>query len=1354
MTTTRLSDIAKQEQEFPEWFSRNTKGDFVTEGDVDEYEGAQAWIQQMRGCPRFGIGGGKGYQQDWLVMEDILSHFPFHTSAIGEYQMLLYWWLPKIFTGYKFENCSKSERHLFTFGQVRYFPPTHTTPSGTVSMLDMDQTADMRTCLSMHVVVDIEHVRHFYTKPLTLLGLDRLMQRPPASTNATFEPSSHIPLRTSVCFVDWMGGALGVEQRIDDQHLQFPVTGPAVDALLALAKNKTAKPTVLILVDRAKTYRSRATGLTLWIDAVVRSSNASGVKKLLYDHERLLQTTEVYVNYQVPLVDMPLMVGSLSGVPGFGEPKDLDLRTAGSIIVNGNAQQITDQIQLAINEAFVFKDKTKWLFSCECRSLDHKTPFNSTSTLKVHLTITHDVVVHVPRIGKPTKTKKKKLKPTDIPLSHLLTFIGVTSCEEFRAAATAALDRLPANLGVWLQRLIDRTRFEEGVDTDFLSRHYSAIVGKPPGEILELFREQFLPHCPDTSSKLHFFLGILSRFAIAVVLDQWDDRDAQESTWVASSGSTIALLHRQLAKRWEGKIEAVFEKAMAKDEELNAASVADYKLRSGSATYHIKTKHFSVTSSDSKQGSTQDRIMGTTAFSSRAQMAMNNKTLKKEHKHKGPRSFKNDNFGKMCPVTTPEGGPTGLSNSQPVSTHLSRGVDVGVVQRIVLSLPSVLGDDSAPAVGVDPSVTRKWNRLSTVHVNGHLVGKLGLGTDHFVKTFVTLRRRGIIPYCISVTIENNGCAVRCGPGRILTPYYVAERAHMLEAVLAEVLSGGNPSTPDRLRPATLPGGLITELSNRGIVEWLDSYEQRDKFVAGSRGDVELTRPAVLPESMLDWEPATHALIVAASVLSPTASLIPWIQCNQTPRAIYFVSQFKASMGFSNPDAAFNRVPAKVFSLNYPQRALVRTRFERVLETHFDRESVYSQSLIVAWMTVDFVIEDAIVVAKGAAERGVGMHYEYNNQSFTTQDKHVIFQKPGPNTILRKLDSESFYAAIGDDGLPVKGRYVKKGDIILGKVRPIYSLNEQGQEIVRYRCCSAMSNHSGYVSNVSFHRLNSNMGRVVTVQLREHCYLQPGDKLSNRHGQKGCVAILIPDVDMPFNSQGIRPDIIVNPHSFTSRMTIGCMLEALGCKAAAVNGESFVDASAWTDPIVAVGRFRHALMSNGYHPMGQEQLFSGHTGQPIAGSFFMAPVNTMFLTHKVKNKAYARGRRGPVDSKTRQPTQGRAQYGGLRTGEMEEEILQQYGSIYFGNELNKLSDPHIVYVCKQCHLIVSPPPAVGLRTGGRSAEDMHDVCQNHPCQFCRMRSVVAIDGTWSCYGMLVPIMTCLNVKTELEVRERS
>ena len=114
----------------------------------------------------------------------------------------------------------------------------------------------------------------------------------------------------------------------------------------------------------------------------------------------------------------------------------------------------------------------------------------------------------------------------------------------------------------------------------------------------------------------------------------------------------------------------------------------------------------------------------------------------------------------------------------------------------------------------------------------------------------------------------------------------------------------------------------------------------------------------------------------------------------------------------------------------------------------------------------------------------------------------------------------------------------------------------------------------------------------------------GDKFSSRHGQKGVVGLIAPQADMPFNDQGICPDLIMNPHGFPSRMTVGKMIELIAGKAGVLDGNRRYGTAFGGDSISSISS---ALVAHGYHYGGKEFLTSGLTGEPMRSYVFFGPV---------------------------------------------------------------------------------------------------------------------------------------------------
>ncbi|PHU06115.1 DNA-directed RNA polymerase III subunit RPC2 [Capsicum chinense] len=198
----------------------------------------------------------------------------------------------------------------------------------------------------------------------------------------------------------------------------------------------------------------------------------------------------------------------------------------------------------------------------------------------------------------------------------------------------------------------------------------------------------------------------------------------------------------------------------------------------------------------------------------------------------------------------------------------------------------------------------------------------------------------------------------------------------------------------------------------------------------------------------------------------------------------------------------------------------------------------------------------------------------------------------------------------------------------------------------------------------------------------------GDKFSSRHGQKGVCGTIVQQEDLPFSERGICPDLIMNPHGFPSRMTVGKMIELLGSKAGVScgrfhYGSAFGEPSGHADTVDAICE---TLVKHGYSYNVKDFLYLGITGMPLQAYIFMGPIYYQKLKHMVLDKIHARGI-GPRVTMTRKPTEGRSRNGGLHVGEMERDCLLAYGaSMLIYERLMLSSDPFEVQVCRKCGLL--------------------------------------------------------------------
>lgn len=185
------------------------------------------------------------------------------------------------------------------------------------------------------------------------------------------------------------------------------------------------------------------------------------------------------------------------------------------------------------------------------------------------------------------------------------------------------------------------------------------------------------------------------------------------------------------------------------------------------------------------------------------------------------------------------------------------------------------------------------------------------------------------------------------------------------------------------------------------------------------------------------------------------------------------------------------------------------------------------------------------------------------------------------------------------------------------------------------------------------------------------------------GQKGTCGLIIPECDMPYTKNGLKPDIIINPHAIPSRMTIGQLKETLLGKVLVELG-MFGDGTSFGD--LDVKTIAQHLQNQGYESYGNEVMYDGLSGEQLNASIFIGPVFYQRLKHMVNDKQHSRAI-GPMVNLTRQPAEGRSRDGGFRIGEMERDVMLAHGISRFCRErLYDVSDKYSVHVCKKCGLI--------------------------------------------------------------------
>ena len=230
--------------------------------------------------------------------------------------------------------------------------------------------------------------------------------------------------------------------------------------------------------------------------------------------------------------------------------------------------------------------------------------------------------------------------------------------------------------------------------------------------------------------------------------------------------------------------------------------------------------------------------------------------------------------------------------------------------------------------------------------------------------------------------------------------------------------------------------------------------------------------------------------------------------------------------------------------------------------------------------------------------------------------------------------------------------------------------------VKIKIMEIVSNYQGKFDELDYDRERKITGvesgedadqgvvKSVKVYIAKKCKMQVGDKMAGRHGNKGVVAKVVPEEDMPHLPDGTPVEICLNPLGVPSRMNVGQVLEThLGwaCKKLGIKVATPVFDG------ISESRVREYLDEAGLPTTGKSVLFDGQSGEPLAQEVVVGYMYMLKLNHLVSSKIHARAV-GPYSLITQQPLGGKAQYGGQRFGEMEVWALEAYGAAYTLQEL--------------------------------------------------------------------------------------
>lgn len=478
-------------------------------------------------------------------------------------------------------------------------------------------------------------------------------------------------------------------------------------------------------------------------------------------------------------------------------------------------------------------------------------------------------------------------------------------------------------------------------------------------------------------------------------------------------------------------------------------------------------------------------------------------------------------------------------------------------------------------------------------------------------------------------------------------------------------------TKDHVRKLKKKEISLNDLLEEGIVEYIAPEEHENCLIAESIDELFKNKNNVTMQySHCDIE---------QSILGLAALMSPYGNHTQPARITHSTNHARQSGGWYALNFPFRTDKNRFFQF-YNEIPLVKTFTHDITNNGHSLIPSNGSNVIIAYASYGGNNqEDSAIVNQASIDRGLfnGAFFRYE---MVELKKGEIFTNPDI-AITKNLKPNASYEKLGEKGFIRRGSIVRYGDVIIGRVAKITRLPSD-QHMYQYTDKSVVYRLSepAVVEDILTPRgVNDEIFGII--KLRYERPLRTGDKLSSRCGNKSIVATMLSQSDMPFTESGMTPDLIINPHSFPSRMTIGQLIETTVGKICSRRG-TLTDGTSF----LPIDHFQiiEELLKLGYRYNGLERMYNGQTGEYLDSAIFIGPNLEERIQKFVLDDEQVVAGSGPTDATTGQPLGGKHVQGGLRVGEMENWGLASHGAML--NMYEKLSidsDGRTVYICRNC-----------------------------------------------------------------------
>jgi DNA-directed RNA polymerase II subunit RPB2 len=805
----------------------------------------------------------------------------------------------------------------------------------------------------------------------------------------------------------------------------------------------------------------------------------------------------------------------------------------------------------------------------------------------------------------------------------------------------------------------------------------------------KIFKQDLLPHLGEDIPKKIVFLGLMTNKLLNVILgrNEVDDRDALHNKRIEPPGILLGQLFRQNWKKMLNEIGTHFKKKNQSN--ITPINVIG-QIKPSTIEQGLKTALATGIwgMNKTKKGVAQplQRLSWPQGISYLRRIlspSMDESTAKVI----SIRHINNNQTQLLCPVETPEGGKIGIVKSLAMMATISTQ---NLSQYDVIKTLLKHNEHIKHPADID---ILTMDTLVKIILNGDWFGVCNISESYNIYIFLKQKRKENIidkMTTISFNFKNKEIKIYYDGGRLIRPLLIVNnnKLNLTEELINDINIEMKKKDKSKSWKKILDKyNDIIEYEDIESLNYLLVAENVSRIIEATEAKTRIIEYTDISKinryGDYRWVKYTHCDFHAWTMMGTVVGNIPFSNHNYANRNIIHFSQAKQAIGVYLSSYKDRMDISQI--LYHPQIPLVTTQ---AMKYNGFMDLPYGENAIVAICSYNgYNQEDSIIFNQSAIERGIfsadtlkKYNSEITKNPSTSQDD--IFTKPDRNKVTGM--KQGYYDKLNEKGYAPEETEINNEDIIIGKISPI---QPTGNNSKVYKDNSEIfkSNVTGVIDRVHTGVYNSEGYEMYNIRIRMERKLIAGDKMTNRHGQKGTVGITYKQKDMPFTESGIIPDLILNPCGYPSRMCLGQFIECLASKEAAETCH-FVDGTPFNN--YDINNLPEVMKKLGYSPYGTEKMYCGLTGRKMDVEIFIGPVFTIRLKHMVLDKVHGRAR-GPRQALTRQPLEGRSRDGGLKIGEMEKDAMVAHGMGQFIKErLMETSDITKVYVCDECGMFAS------------------------------------------------------------------